>query len=169
MNAEKFENKRFETFFQDKLVKDKKSFLELFCQARLITVNEKKKKFLKPLSAVMEVCQAFDLLVKKAVEFTGAFKYAITLVPLAVATPQSPLYQPDKIGLRNYIISLSITKFWSQISKRCQVDGRWTGGNPFSTSTSKSLSKTIRNYYGHIYRIKCAESVIFQSRGGLLE
>ena len=107
MNAEKFENKRFETFFQDKLVKDKKSFLELFCQARLITVNEKKKKFLKPLSAVMEVCQAFDLLVKKAVEFTGAFKYAITLVPLAVATPQSPLYQPDKIGLRNYIISLS--------------------------------------------------------------
>ena len=66
-----------------------------------------KKGFFKYLSVVKEVCQAFDLLVSKAIKFTEAFKYAIILVRLAVATPNSTLYQPDKAGLRNYVINLS--------------------------------------------------------------
>ena len=36
-----------------------------------------KKKFLKPSPVVKEVCQAFGLLINKAVKFTEASKYAI--------------------------------------------------------------------------------------------
>ena len=64
------------------------------------------KKFLKPLSIVKKVCQAFGLLVNKVSKFTEAFKYAITSVPLAVAILNPTLYQPDKGGLINYIINL---------------------------------------------------------------
>ena len=59
-----------------------------------------KKKFLK-------VCQAFGLVVNKAVKFTEALKYAIISIPLAVSTPKSALYQPEKAELRNNIINLS--------------------------------------------------------------
>ena len=85
----------------------------------------------------------------------------------------------------------SIKKFLSGISKRCQVSGRWTGGNPFSTftcylwymfpntcniyyTTSRSLNKIIRNYYGHIYKtqywsvFRCATRN-FSERGKFLE
>ena len=41
------------------------------------------------------------------VKFTEAFKYTITLVPLAVATPEPTVYQADKAGLKNYIINIS--------------------------------------------------------------
>ena len=87
-------------------MEDKKSFFEPFSKASLLTGNAKKKKFLKTLSVVKEVCQAFVLLVNKVVKPTEAFKYAITSVPLAVATLNPALYQPDKAGLRNYIINL---------------------------------------------------------------
>ena len=66
----------------------------------------KKKKFLKPYSVLKYVCQAFGLLVDKRVKFTEAFKYEITSVLLTVATSKHTLYQPDKAGLRNYIINL---------------------------------------------------------------
>ena len=101
------EKKRLETFLQDNLVKDKKSIFEPFCKARLITRSKKKKKFLKPLSSIKKVSQALGLLVNKAVTFTEAFKFTITLVPLAVATSACTVYKPEKAGLRNYIINLS--------------------------------------------------------------
>ena len=88
-------------------MEDKRSFFEHFCKARLVTENEKKKKFLKPLSVVKEVCEAFALLFNKTVKFTEAFKYVITSRGLAVTTPESTVYQPDKAGLINYCISLS--------------------------------------------------------------
>ena len=92
MHAEEIGNKHFEAFLQDKLVEDKKSFFEPFCKARLITRNEKKKKLLKPLSVVKEVCQDFCLLIDKAVKFAEAFKCATASIPLSVATPKSTLH-----------------------------------------------------------------------------
>ena len=83
-------------------MEDKKSFFEPFSKVRLITENETNKKFLKALSVVKEVCQDFGLLSNKAVKLTEAFKYAIMVVPLAVATPKSTLFP----ALRNYMISL---------------------------------------------------------------
>ena len=46
-------------------------------------LETRRKTFLKPVLVVKEVFQAFGLLVNKAVQFTEAFKYAITSVPLA--------------------------------------------------------------------------------------
>ena len=60
-------------------MEDKKFFFEPFCKASLIIGNKKEKEFLKPLSAVKEICQASSLFVNKAVKFTEAFRYAITL------------------------------------------------------------------------------------------
>ena len=60
--TEEVGNKYFEGFLQSKFVEYKKWFCEPFCKAKLITGNEMKKKFLKLLSVVKEVCQAFDLL-----------------------------------------------------------------------------------------------------------
>ena len=45
-------NKYFKAFLLETLVEDEKLFFELFSKASLITVNEKKKKFSKPLSVV---------------------------------------------------------------------------------------------------------------------
>ena len=85
----------------------KKSFFEPICKVRLKTGSEKKKKVLKSLSVLNEDCQAFGLLVNKTEKLAEAFKYPITSVPLAVATPESTLHQSDKAGLNNYIINLS--------------------------------------------------------------
>ena len=67
-----------------------------------------------------DVCQAFGLLVNKTEKLAGAFKYPITSVHLAAATPESTLYQSDKAGLRNYIINLS-----KSFSYRYPKDARW--------------------------------------------
>ena len=114
MHAEEVGNKRFIAFVQDRLMEGKKSFLEPICKVKLKTGSKKKKKVLKSLSVLKENykedCQAFGLLVNKTEKLAEAFKYPITSVPLAVATlylPKSTLYQSDKAGLRNYIISLS--------------------------------------------------------------
>ena len=124
LHVEEVGNKHFDAFLQSKLVEDKKSFFELFCKARLITGNEIKKKFLKPLLVVKEVCQAFGLFVNKAIKFTQAFKYAVMSVRLVVATRKSTLYQPDKVGLRNYIINLSKTSSHEYLRDgMCVVDG----------------------------------------------
>ena len=107
MHPEEVGNKHFEAFLQIKLVEYKKSFFKSFCKARLTAGNElKKKMFLKHLSVVKEVCQAFGLLVNEAVKFTEAFKCAVMSVLLAVATLKSTLYQLDKAGQRNYIIRI---------------------------------------------------------------
>ena len=87
-------------------MKDKKSFFEPFWKARLIAGNDMKNNFLKHSTVIKEVCQAFGLLINKAIKFTETFKYAIMSVPLAIATSKSTLHQPDKVELRNYIINL---------------------------------------------------------------
>ena len=43
-------------------MEDKKSLFKPFCKTKLITGNEKEKKFLKPLPAIKELCQGFSLL-----------------------------------------------------------------------------------------------------------
>ena len=48
----------------------------------------------------------FWFTVDKVVKFTEAFKLTIISVPLAAAILNSTLYQPDKAGLRDYIINL---------------------------------------------------------------
>ena len=98
-HAEEVGNKHFEAFLLEKLLKNKKSLFQSFCEESIVTGNKKnKKKFLKPLSVVKEVCQAFGLLVNKAVKFTEALKSAITSVPPAVAVLNPKLYQTDKSG-----------------------------------------------------------------------
>ena len=57
---------------------------------------KRRKNFLKPLSVVKEVCQAFGLLVNKVVKCTEPLKYEITSVHLAVAILNLTLYKPDK-------------------------------------------------------------------------
>ena len=85
----------------------KKSFFEPICKVRLKTGSEKKKKVLTSLSVLKEDCQGFGLLFNKTEKLAETFKYPITSVSLAVATPESTLYQSDKAGLRNCIINLS--------------------------------------------------------------
>ena len=115
LHAEEVGNKHFGAFLQSKLVEDKKSFFELFCKARLITGNEIKKKVFETFMVVKEVCQAFGLLVNKAVNLS---------VRLAVATRKSTLSQPDKAGLRNYIINLSKSSSHEYLRDViCVVDG----------------------------------------------
>ena len=65
---------------------------------------EDKRPFFESLSVVKEVCQAFGLPNNKILKFTEAFKSAITSVPPAAAVLNPTPYQPDKAGLRNYII-----------------------------------------------------------------
>ena len=60
------------------------------------------------------------MLVNKTEKLAEAFKYPITSVPLAVATPESTLYQSDKVGLRNYIINLSKSS-----SHKYPADAQW--------------------------------------------
>ena len=107
LHAEDVGNKRFIAFVQDRLVESKKLFFERICKVRLKTGSEKKKGVLKSLSVLKEDCQAFSLLLNKTEKLAQAFKYPISFVPLAVASPELTLYQSDKAGLRNYIISLS--------------------------------------------------------------
>ena len=73
LHAEEVGNKHFGAFLQSKLVEDNKSFFELFCKARLITGNEIKKRVFETFMVVKEVCQAFGLLVNKAVKFVSTF------------------------------------------------------------------------------------------------
>ena len=113
-HAEEVGNKHFEVHVQEKLVEDNKSYFQPFCKASLITGNEKKKKKLKPLSVIKEVCQAFHLLANKVVKFTEAFKYAIKSVSLPVAILNPTLYQPEIAGLIDY----STKKFWSRSYER---------------------------------------------------
>ena len=77
MHAEEVKNKHFDAFLQNKSIKDKKSFFESFCKARLITENETNKKILNALSVVKEVFQAFGSLVKKPVKLTEGSKYEL--------------------------------------------------------------------------------------------
>ena len=106
MHAEEVKNKHFDAFLQNKSIKDKKSFFEPFCKARLVTENETNKKILNALSVVKEVFQAFGLLVKKPVKLTEGSKYGIMSEPLSFATPKSTRYQPDKVALIKYITNL---------------------------------------------------------------
>ena len=119
-------------------MKDKKLFFERICKVRLKTGSEKKKDVLKSLSALKEDCQAFSLLLNKTEKLAEAFKYPISFVPLAVASPELMLYQSDKARIRNYIIKLSKSS-----SHKYPRDTQWVvdgmgrgggGGNPFSTS-----------------------------------
>ena len=107
LHAEDVGNKRFIAFVQDRLVESKKLFFERICKVRLKTGSEKKKGVLKSLSVLKEDCQAFSLLLNKTEKLAQAFKFPISFVPLAVASPELTLYQSDKAGLRNYIIKLS--------------------------------------------------------------
>ena len=63
------------------------------------------------------------MFVNKAVKFTEAFKYAFTSIPLVIVTPKPTLYQPDKAGLRNYIINLQ--KGSSRSSHEYPKDIKW--------------------------------------------
>ena len=65
LHAEKVGNKHFEAFLLDKLVENKISFFEPFYKARLITGNEKKKKFLKRFSVVKEFVKFLVYLLTK--------------------------------------------------------------------------------------------------------
>ena len=146
-------NKLSKAFLRETLVEDKKSLLEPFYNANLITRNKKKKKFLKPLSIVEKICHAFDLLINKVVKFTETLTYAITSVPLAVAILNRTLYQLDKAGLRSYIINLPRSPCHEYPREfKWQVDGI-----PFSTSTC------------YQWRIVQSKPGIFQSREGILE
>ena len=62
-HGEKIGNKHFEASLLEKLLQNKKPVFELFCKRSLET--RRKKKVLKPLSIVKEVCQAFGLLLIK--------------------------------------------------------------------------------------------------------
>lgn len=62
-HGEKIGNKHFEASLLEKLLQNKKPVFELFCKRSLET--RRKKKVLKPLSIVKEVCQAFGLLLTK--------------------------------------------------------------------------------------------------------
>ena len=57
---------------------------------------KRKRNFLKHLSVVKEVFQAFGILVDKEVNFIEAFKCATTSVSLAVSILNHTLYQPYK-------------------------------------------------------------------------
>ena len=94
--------------------------------AKEVWKREEKKSF-KTLINCKGGLSNFRFAFNKVVKITEAFKYATISVPLAVVF----LNQPEKAGLHHQ----STKKFWSRLSKRCQVGGTWTGGNPFNTST----------------------------------
>ena len=102
--VEEVGNKHFE-YFPDKFVMNKKSLFELFYKASLITGNEK-KSFYKTFISRKGGLSNFWFTVNKVVKFTEAFKLTIISVPLAAAILNPTLYQPDKAGLRSYIINL---------------------------------------------------------------
>ena len=45
------------------------------------------------------------LLRQKPTDLHEAFSYPITSLPISIASPDSSLYQSDKAGFRNHIIS----------------------------------------------------------------
>ena len=132
------------------MVEGKKSFFGPICKLRLKTGSEKKKKVLKSLSVLKEDCQAFGLLVNKTEKLAEAFKYPITSVPLAVATPESTLYQSDKAGLRNYIINLSKSSS-HKYPRDAQwvVDGMATIRSVPPSGTYEEWFKTLVNLLHH--------------------
>ena len=125
------------------LVECKRSFFEPICKVKLKTGSEKKKKLLKSLSVLKEDWQAFGFLVNKTEKLAEAFKYTITSVPLAVATPESTLYQSDMAGLRNYIINLS-----KRSSHKYPRDAQWVVDG-MAQSVQYLLAVLIRNGSKH--------------------
>ncbi len=68
---------------------------------RLHTGITKKKPPIKAVSVLKKDCQAFGLILAKAISLEDAFCFPITSVPLALATPDGSLRQSDKASLRN--------------------------------------------------------------------
>ena len=86
---------------------------------------------------------SFGFLVNKTEKLAEAFKYTITSVPLAVATPESTLYQSDMAGLRNYIINLS-----KRSSHKYPRDAQWVVDG-MAQSVQYLLAVLIRNGSKH--------------------
>ena len=75
-------------------------------------VIEKKKRNRKVIYFVKEGHKALGLFVERYAEKHEAFKYPLTIFPLAISTTEEKLYQPKtKYHSRNCFIELSNAKF----------------------------------------------------------
>ena len=73
--------------------------------AKLETRLKKKKQTPKVINVLRENKQAFGLLVRKTLSLLEAHSYPLTLVLLALASPDGILRQGSEAALRNYLIS----------------------------------------------------------------
>ena len=107
LNASEIGNEAFSTFVSERLVEETKSFFAPIKRIKLNTGILAKKKTIKAASVLKEDCQAFGLLVSKAVSLEEAFCFPITTFPLSIATPEGTLRQSDKSSLRKFLIAQS--------------------------------------------------------------
>ena len=98
--GQEIEKEVVNSFLHAKEVEKKKHASRLFSNASQLRIKNhfsnlftmQGKEVFKTFISRKGVYQAFALLVNKAVKFTEAFKYTVTLVPLTVATVESTLY-----------------------------------------------------------------------------
>ena len=91
INAEVIGNAKFTEFVCTRLVHGEKDFFHLIKKTNLCTGMKKKKVIPKAVALLKEDCQAFGLIVSKAISIEKAFTYPITSVPLALATTECGL------------------------------------------------------------------------------
>ena len=91
LNATEIGNEAFSTFVSERLIEETKSFFAPIKRIKLNTGILAKKKTIKAASVLKEDCQAYGLLVSKAVSLEEAFCLTITTFPLSIATPEGTL------------------------------------------------------------------------------
>ena len=94
---------QFDEFIAQRLINNAVSYFAPIKRNNLKTGIKKVKLTPKAVTVLKEDCQAFGLIISKAISLTEAFSYPITSLPLSVATPDSGLRQTDKASLRNFL------------------------------------------------------------------
>ena len=103
--ADNIGESKMNDFMKQCLITGTTEFFEPLTKNKLNTGIKKIKTTRdKITTALKEDCQAFGLIVDKAVSLKDPFRFPITLVPLPIASPDSKLRQSEKASFRNYLI-----------------------------------------------------------------
>ena len=98
---------QYTQFVIDRLVKGTVEFFVPITINKLQTGIQVPKKTPKAVEVLKEDCQAFGIVISRALSREEGFKYPITSVPLSVATPDGDFRQSDKASLRHCLIEQS--------------------------------------------------------------
>ena len=118
LQASQLSNKKYLNFVKERLGEEGKSIFESISKSYIKPNNEKKNPDENNVSSEKDK-QALGVIAAKPADLHEAFSYPVTSLSLSIACPDYSLYQSDKAGFRNYIMTLanSISFSFLQIAK----------------------------------------------------